>query len=362
MTKHRSQLKVLLLQIRDDAITCQEELDEFVRYSGLNAAQFTVLNVFQTPAFEPTCIAEFDALFVGGSSDASVTQPDRYPFVRDTERLLQHCLAQSVPVFASCFGFQAAVVAFGGQVIVDPDNLEMGTYPLQLTAAAAADPLFHDLPNGFWVVSGHKERAVLLPKDAILLASTDRCPYHAIQMAEKPFYAFQFHPEVSPADLRIRISRYCDRYLDSAATLNAILNSLQPETSIAHQLIANFVDRVLLPDGLTKYGSSRLPHSSTPCLSMPDTISITVKLFAAYQEVCGRSDLVMKLPAGSCVSTVRDRLMAEHPELEPWREVTRFGVNLHFVEPMTSLQDGDEVVLIPPVSGGSFDAQGKGTI
>ncbi|MEQ8961643.1 MAG: MoaD/ThiS family protein, partial [Coleofasciculus sp. C2-GNP5-27] len=35
-----------------------------------------------------------------------------------------------------------------------------------------------------------------------------------------------------------------------------------------------------------------------------------------------------------------------------WRDLTRFGINLQFVEPDTILQAGDEVVLIPPVSGG----------
>ncbi|MEO0014768.1 MAG: hypothetical protein RLZZ535_3157, partial [Cyanobacteriota bacterium] len=35
-----------------------------------------------------------------------------------------------------------------------------------------------------------------------------------------------------------------------------------------------------------------------------------------------------------------------------WRDVTRFGINLQFVESATALQDGDEIVLIPPVSGG----------
>jgi len=45
-------------------------------------------------------------------------------------------------------------------------------------------------------------------------------------------------------------------------------------------------------------------------------------------------------------------LIGEHPELNQWRNLTRFGVNLQFVEPDAILQDGDEVVLIPPVSGG----------
>lgn len=81
-------------------------------------------------------------------------------------------------------------------------------------------------------------------------------------------------------------------------------------------------------------------------------IAVTVKLFAAYQDAYGQPELSLELPAGATVGDVRDRLLTEHPELAPWRDLTRFGVNLQFVEPDTVLQSGDEVVLIPPVSGG----------
>lgn len=81
-------------------------------------------------------------------------------------------------------------------------------------------------------------------------------------------------------------------------------------------------------------------------------ITITVKLFAAYQEACGKSELVLQFPDETPVSAVSDRLIAEHPELSKWRDVTRYGINLIFVKPDTILQNGDEVVLIPPVSGG----------
>lgn len=63
-------------------------------------------------------------------------------------------------------------------------------------------------------------------------------------------------------------------------------------------------------------------------------------------------ELQMELPQGATVGQVRDRILTEHPQLETWRDVTRFGVNLQFAEPDTVLQEGDEVVLIPPVSGG----------
>ena len=81
-------------------------------------------------------------------------------------------------------------------------------------------------------------------------------------------------------------------------------------------------------------------------------ISITVKLFAVYQEVYGKSELQLEIPSQTSVSQVLEGLIAEYPKLEQWRDRTRFGVNLEFVTPETILQNGDEVVLIPPVSGG----------
>lgn len=82
------------------------------------------------------------------------------------------------------------------------------------------------------------------------------------------------------------------------------------------------------------------------------SLMVTVKLFAAYQEACGASEVQLEMPADATVAAVRDRLIAKHPELAQWRDLTRFGVNLQFVEPEAALHDGDEVVLIPPVSGG----------
>jgi molybdopterin synthase sulfur carrier subunit len=81
-------------------------------------------------------------------------------------------------------------------------------------------------------------------------------------------------------------------------------------------------------------------------------ITITVKLFAAFGEAYGISEQTLEFPLLTPVSQVLDRAIAQHPQLEQWRSVTRFGLNLEFVSPDTILQDGDEVVLIPPVSGG----------
>jgi sulfur-carrier protein len=81
-------------------------------------------------------------------------------------------------------------------------------------------------------------------------------------------------------------------------------------------------------------------------------ITITVKLFAAYQEAYGVSELTLNFSHPTPAIAVLDFLLDRQPQLEPLRNLTRFGVNLQFVDGNTLLQDKDEVVLIPPVSGG----------
>lgn len=81
-------------------------------------------------------------------------------------------------------------------------------------------------------------------------------------------------------------------------------------------------------------------------------IQVHLKLFAVYQEALGLSELQQQLPIGTTAGEALDQLIDQHPTLAQWRSVTRLGVNLNFVEPDTILTDGDELVLIPPVSGG----------
>jgi sulfur-carrier protein len=83
-----------------------------------------------------------------------------------------------------------------------------------------------------------------------------------------------------------------------------------------------------------------------------ENIQVSIKLFAVYQEVIGESEITQNLPVGTAASDVLQELINKYPQLEKWRSVTRLGINLDFVESDRLLQDGDELVIIPPVSGG----------
>jgi molybdopterin synthase sulfur carrier subunit len=81
-------------------------------------------------------------------------------------------------------------------------------------------------------------------------------------------------------------------------------------------------------------------------------IQITVKLFAIFQEVFATDEMQITLEPKTSVLQIFDRLVSQQPQLEQWRSLTRYAINLNFVEPHTILNGGDEVALIPPVSGG----------
>lgn len=242
--KKRSDLKVLLLQIRDNKQVREEELVSFGRYSGLAASQFDTLNVFDTPSFPITAADKYDALFVGGASEASVLEPEIYTFVPPSIQLLQHCIERGTPVFASCYGFQLAVLALGGCIIRDNADYEMGTIPINLSAAATHDPVFSGTPSPFMAVSVHRERATSAPAHCTELAFTEKC-CHAFKVNDKPFWAFQFHPEVDKQILVERLTVFKDKYTDGDDHLSAVLEAAV-ETPHSNQLLASFVDRILL--------------------------------------------------------------------------------------------------------------------
>ena len=80
---------------------------------------------------------------------------------------------------------------------------------------------------------------------------------------------------------------------------------------------------------------------------------LTVRLFAGLRERAGRESLELEdLPDGLDVAGLKRELAARHPDLGSLADV-RGVLGTRYVEDATTLGDGDELVLIPPVSGGA---------
>ena len=81
---------------------------------------------------------------------------------------------------------------------------------------------------------------------------------------------------------------------------------------------------------------------------------VTIRLFAGYRERVGATRIDLDLPEGSTVGRMVDEMLQAYPAIavDPSRLVV--AVNQEYREHDFTLSPGDEVALIPPVSGGSF--------
>lgn len=81
-------------------------------------------------------------------------------------------------------------------------------------------------------------------------------------------------------------------------------------------------------------------------------IEVKVKLFAMAKDIVGRGELTVELPEGSTVADLFERLQEQFPRLKGLQGSLVFSINREYGNPEQPLDKGDEVALIPPVSGG----------
>jgi molybdopterin converting factor subunit 1 len=79
---------------------------------------------------------------------------------------------------------------------------------------------------------------------------------------------------------------------------------------------------------------------------------VTVRLFARFREIAGVNELQQELPAGATARTAWQALAARHPQLAEYETVASCAVNEEYARFSTTLNDGDEIAFLPPVSGG----------
>ncbi len=255
--KKIEEVKILLMQMRKDKETLEDELVQFATHAGLTVEQVDTFRPFEEE-LDVTGIQRYDAFFVGGSSDDGMDLVDAAGDVSKLPEWLQKVATAiatarefRVPSFLSCFGFQVAGSIFGGMLEYKPESEEFGTLAFRLTEAGKRDLLFKDVPDPFHAVVGHKKFLTKLPEGAVNLVETDVCPIHTFTFPGEPFYAFQFHPELTKKQLLEWLTRYKERYFtksdgtfDEEAYQRSVTGHV--EVSDANAIIQKFMERVVL--------------------------------------------------------------------------------------------------------------------
>ncbi len=82
-------------------------------------------------------------------------------------------------------------------------------------------------------------------------------------------------------------------------------------------------------------------------------MKIRIRYFASFREIMGQNEEILTLDEETNVADVRALLLARYPRLQPVMQRSVCAVNHGYVPIETILHDGDELVFIPPVGGGS---------
>ena len=79
---------------------------------------------------------------------------------------------------------------------------------------------------------------------------------------------------------------------------------------------------------------------------------VRIRLFASLREAAGAPEVSLELAEGSTAEDAWGRLAGDFPALARRRASLAVSVNRRYARFDTVLQGGDELVFIPPVSGG----------
>ncbi len=81
-------------------------------------------------------------------------------------------------------------------------------------------------------------------------------------------------------------------------------------------------------------------------------MNVRVRLFSIAKDLAKMEELQLNMKDGAHVSEIYQYLSAYNESFMDYKATFRFAVNEEYVPDDHTLQEGDEVAVIPPVSGG----------
>jgi molybdopterin converting factor subunit 1 len=79
---------------------------------------------------------------------------------------------------------------------------------------------------------------------------------------------------------------------------------------------------------------------------------VTVRLFARLRDIAGAPELAREVAPGATIGSVWRQLVGDFPEFARYEQLISSAVNADYARMDRTLNDGDEVAFLPPVSGG----------
>ncbi|HXT68524.1 MAG TPA: MoaD/ThiS family protein [Vicinamibacterales bacterium] len=79
---------------------------------------------------------------------------------------------------------------------------------------------------------------------------------------------------------------------------------------------------------------------------------VTVQVFARLRELAGRSEWPCDVQSGATIAEVWQQSAAAYPALTAFTTAVSCARNEDFARMTATVQDGDVIAFLPPVSGG----------
>ncbi len=185
----------------------------------------------------PRPLDAYSAVLVfGGAMHAD--QDRHHPWLREENMFLQRLLDLQTPVLGICLGAQLLAKAAHASVY-PAEEFEIGWYPVELTEAAAKDPLLRRLPQRFDAFQWHYY-AHGVPAGAVELARSRVCT-QAFRLGENA-WGVQFHPEVTLAQVQSWVDEKEEVPVDDGALMAETRERIGTWNDLGRELCGAFVD------------------------------------------------------------------------------------------------------------------------
>lgn len=184
--------------------------------------------------------SEFDFLIVMGGPQSPITI-DNSPYLKEEITLIKQAIAKNKIVLGFCLGAQLIGEALGATTSRSP-NKEIGVFPISLTPAGVADPLFSDFPETFPVIHWHND----MPgetRDSVILAKSEGCPKQILRYGPS-IYGFQCHLEITLEGMQTMIDA-CPDDLKPAQFVQTVDQLLKQDYSAINQSMFKILDRLV---------------------------------------------------------------------------------------------------------------------
>ncbi|MGX1904680.1 type 1 glutamine amidotransferase [Enterobacter asburiae] len=152
----------------------------------------------------PEDLQSTDLLIIMGGPQSPATTLQECPWfdAQAEMRLIGRAIETGKTVIGVCLGSQLIGEALGAAFCHSPEK-EIGKFPVRLTDAGKANPLFEDFGHELNVGHWHNDMPGLTPQ-AKVLAYSEGCPRQIVQYGER-VYGFQCHMELTPEVVELLI-------------------------------------------------------------------------------------------------------------------------------------------------------------